>query len=56
MKTPHAVWDTKANALLCKHCGGRHPLPLPMDLSMAAKKAKAFGMLHQDCKPKAVKS
>jgi hypothetical protein len=44
-----AYLDTKASEFVCRHCGAREPVGLPIDVRVLADGAKAFGDAHARC-------
>ena len=47
--TDHLVYDFKTKAFSCVRCGNSYPIKMPIEVSLFAKKSKAFTVLHIDC-------
>lgn len=51
-KTDHVVYNGKTQHIECKACCAKHPLKLPMSVTMFCDMGKAFEKEHRRCAAK----
>ena len=51
-KQDHVFYNSKTDHLECKACGAKHPLKLPMSITMFCDMGKAFEREHKRCAAK----